>query len=44
VGAREVIRNIIAEFDLTLALSGLNRASDLGLECLERAARGAGAL
>jgi len=26
---REVIRNIVAEFDLTLALAGLTRASDL---------------
>ncbi len=28
-GVREVIRNIVAEFDLTLALAGLTRASDL---------------
>lgn len=35
-GVREVIRNVIAEFDLTLALCGLARASDLGPECLER--------
>jgi lactate 2-monooxygenase len=33
-GVREVIRNIVAEFDLTLALSGLERASDLSHECL----------
>ncbi len=39
-GVREVIGNIIAEFDLTLALSGLNRASDPGPECLEGAAMG----
>lgn len=33
-GVREVIRNIVAEFDLTLALSGLTRASDLNASLL----------
>jgi lactate 2-monooxygenase len=33
-GVREVIRNIVAEFDLTLALSGLARAGDLSAKCL----------
>jgi lactate 2-monooxygenase len=33
-GVREVIRNIVAEFDLTLALSGLKNASDLDANCL----------
>ena len=33
-GVREVIRNMIAEFDLTLALSGLVRAADLSPDCL----------
>ncbi len=33
-GVREVIRNIIGEFDLTLALSGLTRAADLSVDCL----------
>lgn len=28
-GVREVIRNIVAEFDLTLALAGLTKAGDL---------------
>lgn len=36
-GVGEVIRNVIAEFDLTLALCGLSRAGDLGRECLEPA-------
>ena len=36
-GAREVIRNVIAEFDLTLALSGLTSASALNAECLQQA-------
>ena len=31
---REVIRNVIAEFDLTLALCGLTRASELNAQCL----------
>lgn len=34
VGVREVIRNIVAEFDLTLALCGLTRAADLDRSCL----------
>src|SRR5690606_30711551 len=33
-GVGEVVRNMIAEFDLTLALLGLTRACDLGPECL----------
>lgn len=34
VGVREVIRNVVAEFDLTLALCGLARATDLDRSCL----------
>jgi lactate 2-monooxygenase len=34
IGVREVIRNVVAEFDLTLALCGLTRASDLDRSCL----------
>ncbi|MGE0499550.1 MAG: alpha-hydroxy-acid oxidizing protein [Rhizobiaceae bacterium] len=34
-GVREVIRNVIAELDLTLALCGLTAVGDLGPECLE---------
>lgn len=34
-GVREVIRNIVAEFDLTLALAGLAGAGDLGPDCLQ---------
>jgi L-lactate dehydrogenase (cytochrome)/(S)-mandelate dehydrogenase len=37
-GVREVIRNMLGEFDLTLALCGLAAASDLGRDCLEQAA------
>ena len=33
-GVREVIRNVIAEFDLTLALCGLTGAGELGTDCL----------
>ena len=33
-GVREVIRNLVAEFDLTLALSGATSALDFGPECL----------
>jgi lactate 2-monooxygenase len=33
-GVRELIRNILAEFDLTLALSGLQRPDDLTRDCL----------
>lgn len=33
-GVGEVIRNVIAEFDLTLALTGLTRAKDLSPDCL----------
>jgi lactate 2-monooxygenase len=35
-GVGEVIRNMVAEFDLTLALSGLTSASGLGPDCLEQ--------
>jgi isopentenyl diphosphate isomerase/L-lactate dehydrogenase-like FMN-dependent dehydrogenase len=31
---REVIRNMLAELDLTLALCGLKNVSELGPECL----------
>ncbi|MFH1795056.1 MAG: alpha-hydroxy-acid oxidizing protein [Pseudomonadota bacterium] len=34
-GVGEVIRNVIAEFDLTLALIGKTRAEELGPECFE---------
>jgi lactate 2-monooxygenase len=33
-GVREVIRNLVAEFDLTLGLSGVTSAADFGPECL----------
>lgn len=33
-GVREVIRNIVAEFDITLALAGLTKVSELNGECL----------
>ena len=33
-GVREVIRNLLAEFDLTLGLSGVANAEDFGPECL----------
>jgi lactate 2-monooxygenase len=35
-GARDVVRNIIAEFDLTLGLSGLTSLSELTPEALRR--------
>lgn len=34
-GVREVIRNIVGEFDLTVALCGLSSAAALNRECLE---------
>jgi lactate 2-monooxygenase len=34
-GVREVIRNLVAEFDLTMALSGCSSVSELGPQCLE---------
>ncbi len=34
-GVREVIRNVIAELDLTLALCGMTKVSELGRDCLE---------
>jgi lactate 2-monooxygenase len=33
-GVREVIRNLVAEFDLILGLSGVTSAADFGPECL----------
>jgi lactate 2-monooxygenase len=36
-GVRELIRNMIAEFDLTLALSGLRRPAELTPDCLASA-------
>ncbi|MGO4839629.1 alpha-hydroxy-acid oxidizing protein [Rhizobiaceae sp. 2RAB30] len=33
-GVREVIRNIVGEFDITLALLGLTKASELGRQNL----------
>ncbi len=33
-GVREVIRNVVGEFDLTLALCGLRGAGELGPQCL----------
>jgi lactate 2-monooxygenase len=35
-GIREVIRNIVAEFDLTLALAGSTKASELNGDCLAK--------
>ena len=35
-GAREVVRNVIAEFDLTLGLSGLTSVSELTPDALRR--------
>ena len=34
-GVREVIRNIVGEFDLTVALCGLSSAAALNRDCLE---------
>ena len=34
-GVREVIRNIIAELDLTLALNGLSSVAELGPQCFD---------
>jgi lactate 2-monooxygenase len=34
-GVREVIRNFVADFDLTLGLAGCSSVSQLGPECLE---------
>ena len=36
-GAREVIRNVAAEFDLTMGLAGCAAVSAIGAECLVRA-------
>lgn len=36
-GVREVIRNIVAEFDLTLALSGVSGTGEVNRECLAKA-------
>ena len=35
-GVGEVIRNMLAELDLTLALCGLTSVSELGPECLAK--------
>jgi isopentenyl diphosphate isomerase/L-lactate dehydrogenase-like FMN-dependent dehydrogenase len=35
-GARDVMRNIIAEFDLTLGLSGLTSVGEIGSDALRR--------
>ena len=35
VGVREVIRNFVADFDLTLGLAGCQSAAEIGPECLE---------
>jgi lactate 2-monooxygenase len=32
---REVIRNVVAELDLTLALCGITSVGELGPHCLE---------
>jgi isopentenyl diphosphate isomerase/L-lactate dehydrogenase-like FMN-dependent dehydrogenase len=34
-GVRDVIRNLVADFDLTMALSGCRSVADIGPECLE---------
>jgi lactate 2-monooxygenase len=34
-GVREVIRNVVAELDLTLALCGITSVGELGPHCLE---------
>jgi len=34
-GVREVIRNLVADFDLTMALSGCRSVPELGPQCLE---------
>ncbi|HEY2601689.1 MAG TPA: lactate 2-monooxygenase [Thermoleophilaceae bacterium] len=36
-GVKQVLRSLLADFDLTLALSGYTRPSELGLEALRRA-------
>jgi isopentenyl diphosphate isomerase/L-lactate dehydrogenase-like FMN-dependent dehydrogenase len=36
-GVREVIRNLVADFDLTLALSGCRSVAELGPQCLQLA-------
>jgi isopentenyl diphosphate isomerase/L-lactate dehydrogenase-like FMN-dependent dehydrogenase len=35
IGVREVIRNFVADFDLTLGLAGCSSVSELGPHCLE---------
>jgi isopentenyl diphosphate isomerase/L-lactate dehydrogenase-like FMN-dependent dehydrogenase len=35
VGARDVIRNLVADFDLTMALSGSRSVSEIGPQCLQ---------
>ncbi len=39
-GVGEVIRNVVADFDLTMALAGVAKTSEIGRECLAR--QGAG--
>jgi isopentenyl diphosphate isomerase/L-lactate dehydrogenase-like FMN-dependent dehydrogenase len=36
-GVRDVIRNLVADFDLTMALSGCRTVADIGPECLDSA-------
>jgi lactate 2-monooxygenase len=36
-GVRDVVRNLVADFDLTMALSGCRAVSEIGPECLELA-------
>ena len=36
-GVREVIQNIKADFDLTMALSGCNSVAEIGPDCLVEA-------
>ena len=39
-GVRDVIRNLLADFDLTLGLSGYSRVSELGPDALAPAPNG----
>jgi isopentenyl diphosphate isomerase/L-lactate dehydrogenase-like FMN-dependent dehydrogenase len=36
-GVRDVIRNLVADFDLTMALSGCRTVPEIGPECLQLA-------
>ncbi|MEW5930285.1 MAG: lactate 2-monooxygenase [Gemmatimonadota bacterium] len=42
-GAREVVRNVAAEFDLTMGLAGCTSAAGIGRECLVRDGEAPGA-